>query len=131
MGPDRRSRLRAKGRFGPQARTLIEGHYISGQEKVAAYSTIALLTPHAWQRTQGDHCNPHEGPKTMDLSDLTAEQFKELVAGLVDDRLRALLGEPDLGLALGEAARARLKQSLASAARLSGEDVAEQLGLRW
>jgi len=67
----------------------------------------------------------------MNLSDLTPDQFKELVAGLVDDRLRALLGDPDLGLSLGEAARTRLKQSLLSRERLSGEDVAEKLGLRW
>lgn len=67
----------------------------------------------------------------MNLQDLTPEQFKELVRGAVDDRLRELLGDPDLGLALGEAARARLRQSLASTARLSGEDVAEKLGLRW
>jgi hypothetical protein len=67
----------------------------------------------------------------MNLDDLTPEQFKELVRGLVDDRLRELLGDPDLGLALGEAAKTRLRQSLASAERLSGEDVAEKLGLRW
>lgn len=67
----------------------------------------------------------------MNLSDLTQEQLRELVTGIVDDRLRDLLGDPDLGLALSEAARARLKESLASTARLTGEDVAEKLGLRW
>jgi hypothetical protein len=67
----------------------------------------------------------------MHLSDLTPEQLRELVAGIVDDRLRDLLGDPDLGLTLGEAARLRLKESLASTARLTGEDVAERLGLRW
>ena len=67
----------------------------------------------------------------MDLSNLTAEQFKELVRGLVDDRLRELIGDPDLGLQLGEALRARLKASLSNVERLSGEDVAEKLGLRW
>ena len=48
----------------------------------------------------------------MDFSQLTPEQLKELVRGLVDDRLRELLGDPDLGLLLGEALRIRLKQSL-------------------
>lgn len=67
----------------------------------------------------------------MNLSDLTQEQLRELVTGIVDDRLRDLLGDPDLGLTLSEAARARLKESLASTARLTGEDVAEKLGLRW
>jgi len=67
----------------------------------------------------------------MKLSDLTLEELKALVKGIVDDRLRELLGDPDLGMEMGEAIRARLKQSLASSARLTGEDVAEELGLRW
>ena len=67
----------------------------------------------------------------MDLSQLTPEQLKELVRGLVDDRLRELMGDPDLGLPLGEALRARLKQSLTSSERVSGDEVAEKLGLKW
>jgi hypothetical protein len=67
----------------------------------------------------------------MDLSQLSQEQFKELVRGIVDDRLRELLGDPDLGLQLGDGLRARLKESLASKKRLSGEDIADQLGLHW
>ena len=67
----------------------------------------------------------------MDLSQLSHEQLKELVRGIVDDRLRELLGDPDLGLELGDGLRARLKESLSSKERLSGEDIANQLGLRW
>jgi hypothetical protein len=67
----------------------------------------------------------------MDISQLSQEQFKKLLHGLIDDRLRELLGDPDLGLQLGDGLRARLKESLSSKERLSGEDVAEQLGLRW
>lgn len=67
----------------------------------------------------------------MDLSSLTLEQLKQLIQGLVDDRLRELIGDPDLGLEIGEALRARLKGSLAKGERLSGEDLAEKLGLRW
>jgi hypothetical protein len=67
----------------------------------------------------------------MDLSSLTPEQLKQLVQGLVDDRLRELIGDPDLGLELGEALRARLKASLANSERLSGEELAEKLGLHW
>jgi hypothetical protein len=67
----------------------------------------------------------------MDLSSLTPAQLKELVRGLVDDRLRELIGDPDLGLQLGDALRARLKSSLTDNERVSGEDVAEILGLRW
>jgi hypothetical protein len=67
----------------------------------------------------------------MDLSHLTPAEFKELVRGIVDDRLRELLGDPDLGLQLGEALRARLKESLTSGERISGDELAEKLGLRW
>ena len=67
----------------------------------------------------------------MELSQLSPEQLKELVRGIVDDRLRELLGDPDLGLQLGDGLRARLKESLSTKERLSGEDIADQLGLRW
>lgn len=67
----------------------------------------------------------------MDLAQLSPTQLKELVRGIVDDRLRELLGDPDLGLQLSEELRARLKESLSSTERLSGEDLAGQLGLRW
>lgn len=67
----------------------------------------------------------------MDLSQLSQEQFKELVRGIVDDRLRELLGDPDLGLQLGDGLRTRLKESLSNTERLSGEEIADQLGLRW
>ena len=67
----------------------------------------------------------------MKISDLTLDELKELVKGLVDDRLRELLGDPDLGMEMGEAVRTRLKASLASNARITGEEVAEKLGLRW
>ncbi len=67
----------------------------------------------------------------MKIGELSYDQLRELVQGLVDDRLRDLLGDPDLGLALGEQVRARLKQSLASSDRVTGDEVAERLGLRW
>jgi len=67
----------------------------------------------------------------MDLSQLSQTQFTDLVRGIVDDRLRELLGDPDLGLQLGDGLRTRLKESLSSKERLSGEDIADQLGLRW
>jgi len=66
----------------------------------------------------------------MDLSQLSQEQFKELVRAIVDDRLRDLLGDPDLGFQLGDELRARLKESLSNRERLFGEDIADQLGLR-
>jgi len=65
------------------------------------------------------------------LSDLSQKEFKELVTSMVDDRLCELLGDPDLGLALDEKVRAQLKEALASPDRVTGETVAERLGLRW
>jgi hypothetical protein len=67
----------------------------------------------------------------MKISDLTLNELKDLVKGIVDDRLRELLGDPDLGMELGEAARARLKASLASTERIAGDEAAERLGLKW
>ncbi len=72
-----------------------------------------------------------KGACTMNLSDLSLKDFKELVNGMVDDRLCELLGDPDLGLPLDETVRARLKQSLASSERVTGDDIAEKLGLHW
>ncbi len=68
---------------------------------------------------------------TQKISHLTLAELKDLVQGLVDDRLRTLIGDPDLGAPLGASVRDRLKQSLASAERLTGDEVADKLGLRW
>jgi len=67
----------------------------------------------------------------MNLADLSQKEFTGLVNGLVDDRLCELLGDPDLGLPLDETVRARLKKSLASSERITGDEIAEKLGLRW
>lgn len=72
-----------------------------------------------------------KGALTMKLSDLSQKEFKEMVNSMVDDRLCELLGNPDLGLALDEKVRAELKQVLESRERVTGEIVAERLGLRW
>lgn len=72
-----------------------------------------------------------KGALTMKLSDLSQKEFKELVNSMVDDRLCELLGNPDLGLALDEKVRTEMKQVLESKERVTGEIVAERLGLRW
>ena len=51
----------------------------------------------------------------MDLGQLSPDQLKELVRGLVDNRFRELLGDPDLGIQLSEALQTQLKASLTSA----------------
>ena len=68
---------------------------------------------------------------TSSISHLSLAELRNLVEGIVDDRLRVLLGDPDLGAPLGESVRDRLKQSLASTERLTGDEVADKLGLRW
>lgn len=67
----------------------------------------------------------------MKLADLSQQEFKELVKSMVDDRLCELLGNPDLGLALDDKVRTQLKEVLNSPERVTGETVAERLGLRW
>jgi hypothetical protein len=67
----------------------------------------------------------------MQISDLSLDELKELVKDLVDDRIRDLLGDPDLGLQLSDAVRTRLKNSLASETRVTGDEMADRLGLRW
>ena len=65
------------------------------------------------------------------ISNLSLAELKNLVESIVDDRLRTLLGDPDLGAPLGESVRDRLKQSLVSTERITGDEVADKLGLRW
>ncbi|MGQ0809891.1 MAG: hypothetical protein ACT4OO_01520 [Nitrospiraceae bacterium] len=67
----------------------------------------------------------------MKVSDLSLDELKELIQGIMDERLRELLGDPDLGGELGEQVRARLKASLTTTERVSGDELAEKLGLRW
>lgn len=78
----------------------------------------------------GSGTYPHGG-FTMNISDLSQKEFKELVNSMVDDRLCELLGDPDLGLALDDKVRAQLKQVLNSPERVTGETVAERLDLKW
>jgi hypothetical protein len=68
---------------------------------------------------------------TSTISHLSLTELKNLVEAIVDDRLRVLLGDPDLGAPPDESVRDRLKQSLASTERLTGDEVADKLGLRW
>ncbi len=68
---------------------------------------------------------------TTTVSNLSLADLKMLVEGIVDDRLRVLLGDPDLGAPVEASVRDRLKRSLASTERITGDEVADQLGLRW
>ncbi len=62
----------------------------------------------------------------MILSDLLLKELNDR-----DDPLGELQGDPNFGLPLKETVRARLKQSLASFDRVTGDKIAEKLGLHW
>lgn len=102
-----------------------------GREAISSHTWMKQAFLAIEQSTPLHSIHPDPYSRPMELSTLSMEQLKELVQGLVDDRIRELIGDPDLGLRLGDSLRARLKESLANSTRLSGEDVAEQLGLRW
>ena len=94
-----------------------------------SYLRAGRLSSRRFRRLLSEGHPPYASP--MKISDMTPDELKELIKGVVDDRLRELLGDPDLGMELGEAVRARLKASLASTARITGDEAAEKLGLRW
>ena len=65
----------------------------------------------------------------MKVSDFTPEQFKALVRESVEEALEDLVGDPDEGLELRDALKARLQTSKEPS--VPAEDVAEELGLSW
>ena len=66
----------------------------------------------------------------MKVADFTPEQFKALIREGVEEALEDLVGDPDEGLELREALKARLRVP-EDDENVSAEDVAEQLGLSW
>src|SRR5438445_13016189 len=54
------------------------------------------------------------GTCTMKLSDLTLEELKALVKGIVDDRLLDPLGDTELGMVMGVAIMARIISFMAT-----------------
>jgi hypothetical protein len=65
----------------------------------------------------------------MRIGDMTPEELKALIGEAVEEKLKALLFDPDLGYVLREEIEARLKASLASTERFSLEEVGNKLGL--
>ena len=64
----------------------------------------------------------------MNVSDLTVEDLKQLIAEIVREQLRQLLTDPDVGLALLPEVEDRLEASLHSTERIPLADVKRQLG---
>ena len=65
----------------------------------------------------------------MKIADMTTEQFKALIGEVVEEKLSALLFDPDHGSEFKEEIETRLHASLASKHRFSLEDLKDKLGL--
>ena len=65
----------------------------------------------------------------MRINDMTTEEFKALIGEVVEEKLKALLFDPDYGCELKEEIEVRLKASLDSKERFSLEEVKSKLGL--
>jgi hypothetical protein len=65
----------------------------------------------------------------MRIGDMTPEELKGLIGEVVEEKLKALLFDPDLDHELREDIEYRLKASLASTERFSLEEVENELGL--
>ena len=65
----------------------------------------------------------------MRIGDMTPDELKALIGEVVEEKLKALIFDPDHGQELKEEIEARLEASLASKERLSLEEVKNKLGL--
>ena len=69
------------------------------------------------------------------VSELTVRQFEALVESAVERKLIELFGDPDEGMELKPAVKAKLRQSLAAVNRgergVPAKQVAKELGLKW
>jgi hypothetical protein len=65
----------------------------------------------------------------MRINDMTTEEFKALIGEVVEEKLKALLLDPDHGYELREEIEAKLKASLDSKERFSLEEVKAKLWL--
>jgi len=69
------------------------------------------------------------------IKDLTIDEFKAVVGEVIEQKLRELLTDPDVGLSLRPEIEARLRQQLENP-QLEGEsipaaEVARRRGLEW
>ena len=65
---------------------------------------------------------------TMKVSDLSIDEFKELIGKIIEEKIRELV-DPDYGLELREDFVHALENSIASKERIPFEDVKKRLGL--
>jgi hypothetical protein len=71
--------------------------------------------------------------KTTRVKDLTLDQLKQLVDGIVEDKIEQIVGDPDRGLELRPEVVKELKESLAASRRgergIPLEELAKEIGL--
>ena len=65
---------------------------------------------------------------TMKVSDLSIDEFKELIGKIIEEKIRELV-DPDYGLELREDFVYALENSIASKEKIPFEDVKKRLGL--
>jgi len=68
------------------------------------------------------------------IKDLSVEELKALIEGVVEEKLSELVGDPDEGLILRPEVEKRLRKSLRtskSRSRVPAAEVARRLGLVW
>lgn len=66
------------------------------------------------------------------ISDLTVDEFRNLIREVVTETLLDLFDDPDEGLELQEEVADRLRQSITATLETHpAQDVAEKLGLEW
>jgi hypothetical protein len=65
----------------------------------------------------------------MRIENMTIDEFKALIGEVVEEKLKALLFDPDYGHELRDEIEVRLKASLNSRKRVSLQEVKDKLGL--
>ena len=71
----------------------------------------------------------------MKVKDLSVEQLRSLVQEAVEEKLKEMLGDPDVGLELREEVKKRLRSSLNAVESgergIAMEQVTSEVGLDW
>lgn len=90
------------------------------------------------RKAQGFSATPHilgEASMSTRISELTVDEFKQIVQEAVEQKLAEMFSDPDEGLELREEIKTRLQRSLEAeqqgARGIPAREVAAQLGLEW
>ena len=67
----------------------------------------------------------------MQMTKATLEEIRPLIAEIVEEKLREILGDPDSGRELRAKVRARLRKRVRPGGIVPADKVARGLGLKW